>query len=736
MKKLLVILLVLALLVSCSNNPATTSSTETVSTEMVELSNVNEYTIIMPSDRSDAVKDMAMLLRETLGEIVGGTMPFSTDKKDAADDVKEILIGNTSRAQSAVEVKYNDYIVKNDGNKIVIKGGSDNATVEAVEWFIKTCIVDNKVSVPSTPYEVKRDYSYETIKVNSVFLKDYAVEDENLAGEIAKLTGHIPEKDGENKVIFSKDETLGAFDLSVQTVGANIEIKLKDTESVYGVSGALANVLGKEDHQSINTVVTLKTDMLEELSADTLATWQSESDAKKAAILSTPNMEIPSGATVYYVSNSGKDTNDGKTPATAFATIEKVNSVTMASGSYVLFERGGFWRGQVLAQEGVTYSAYGEGNKPTLVTSPENAADPNKWTKVSDTVWSFDTLHWGYENWISDVGTMIFNEGEAWAIKYIPYQGKAYGTDIPFTSGADIKEDLAFFHDTGRGILYLCSKENPGTRFNSIEFNIRLNVFAVHQNNNVTVDNICVKYTGAHGVGAGTVKNLTVQNCEFGWIGGSYHMNNPTYGYPIRFGNAVQIYGGCDGYYVRNNYIYQIYDTAITHQFADYEIDPTDPSLAQKNIEYIGNVIEYTVLPFEYWLGLSGNNHENGIENFVVKDNYAWHTGEGLGAQRPDKDVAGFFITHAHVNYHKNVLFENNVFVGTTVRLFDIYTNRSDENGVYELPTFKNNHFASTDDVLFGCIDAREEKMKEYTPKILTEYKHFFNGDKFYIIKD
>ena len=74
----------------------------------------------------------------------------------------------------------------------------------------------------------------------------------------------------------------------------------------------------------------------------------------------------------------------------------------------------------------------------------------------------------------------------------------------------------------------------------------------------ITVDNLCLKYTGVHGVGAGTVNDLTVQNCEFGWIGGSVQGVLGSNKYETRFGNAVEIYGGCENYTVQNNYIYQI----------------------------------------------------------------------------------------------------------------------------------------------------------------------------------
>lgn len=43
--------------------------------------------------------------------------------------------------------------------------------------------------------------------------------------------------------------------------------------------------------------------------------------------------ELPCSGTKYHVSsNTGDDKNDGKTPETAWATLEKVNSVPLKSG--------------------------------------------------------------------------------------------------------------------------------------------------------------------------------------------------------------------------------------------------------------------------------------------------------------------------------------------------------------------------------------------------------------------
>ena len=115
-----------------------------------------------------------------------------------------------------------------------------------------------------------------------------------------------------------------------------------------------------------------------------------DADAKKQAILTNTD-ELACTGTTYYVSNTGNDNNDGHTPETAWATLEKVNSASLSRGDGVYFERGDTWRGQLWAQEGVTYSAYGQGAKPNIFASPENGANASKWALLDGTsnIWVY-----------------------------------------------------------------------------------------------------------------------------------------------------------------------------------------------------------------------------------------------------------------------------------------------------------------------------------------------------------
>jgi hypothetical protein len=77
----------------------------------------------------------------------------------------------------------------------------------------------------------------------------------------------------------------------------------------------------------------------------------------------------------YYVSPTGNDNANGLTPATAWASLSKVDSTSYAPGTNILFQSGGVWQGQLSASSSgtvgnpITYGSYGSGANPTFMGS-------------------------------------------------------------------------------------------------------------------------------------------------------------------------------------------------------------------------------------------------------------------------------------------------------------------------------------------------------------------------------
>lgn len=473
--------------------------------------------------------------------------------------------------------------------------------------------------------------------------------------------------------------------------------------------------------------------------------WRQAADARIAAIRAMPNLTPPAGADVYYLSPSGDDAKDGRTPATAWRTVQRLNRQKgIKPGAYVLFARGGFWRvtldlpnwpsdrpfsgyaGGLQGRPGVIYSAYGEGPKPVLTTSPFDGADPTRWQATDvDGIWAAQLGH-------IDVGNVVCDGGAAHGIKILPVYHKdgkttAQYTKRPFKGFRDLEGDLHFYHDyatngigKGTGLLYLKSKENPGKRFKSIEFGIRHNIITSHSRDNVVYDNLCLLYGGAHGIHHGAANNLTVQNCEFGWIGGGIQ-GEGLFGraWGVRYGNAVET-GGCDGYTITNCYVYQIYDAGLTHQAGATPRTGDkgkEKVLYQKRIRYVGNVIEKCNYSIEYFLSRCPETNPSRMEDFLIAGNLMWDCGKGLCEQRPDVNQDAHVKSWVHSNRATGYVIRDNVFAGAHRQLVEICSDLRNPDGSDSMPRLENNVFIAAPPARFGAISQYDRKSRpDYWP--------------------
>ena len=384
-------------------------------------------------------------------------------------------------------------------------------------------------------------------------------------------------------------------------------------------------------------------------SPDLLKFYQNKADAMKIACLSAENIDRSSiPGTCYYVSENGNDACNGKTPETAIQTLDRVASLSLKAGDAVLFKRGDLFRGRIVAVTGVTYSAYGCGEKPVICVSRQNYADTDLWVKTSlPDVWRC-TLP------MNNVGLLTFDHDPRTIGKYDVLLGWLLtGHNTDGYRHLENAKDLEFWCNTETGTLYLkCMEANPGKRFKRIEIAEYYHAITAHCGiNHVTVDNLHITMAGAHGVsGYNDVYGLEVRNCIFDYIGGSlWHQKHL-----IRFGNAVEIFGSCHDYRVFNNWIYQIYDTGITHQCNDQ----SGHDVIQEDVEYRDNLIEYCFWSIEYY---NQRNHYGITRNIYVHNNFCRFGGDGWGCKIRKESIPMYSFAQP-ADETKNYRTENNIF--------------------------------------------------------------------------
>lgn len=377
--------------------------------------------------------------------------------------------------------------------------------------------------------------------------------------------------------------------------------------------------------------------------------FSQEANNKRDSILgSNDNLQV--SGTRYYISENGDDSSDGKSPETAWRTLEKLkqNNKNLKVGDGVFFERGSVFRQENIVHEalhennviwavsGVSYGAYGTGDKPRFYGSPFNYAQLN-WEFYSENIWKIDIA-------LQDAGIVVFNHGEYIGVKK--------------SSISELEREHQFYHDVDQGVFYLhLEKGNPSEILYDIEIGFDRPVFLFGGKvGNVIIDNLDIRYVGAHAISAYEFnRNITISNCVISWVGGSWQRRDV-----VRYGNAVQFWDECSEITIENCWIHHVYDAGLTFQ------GPTGAKY--RNISFDNNLIQYCNYSIEFFIqGTNKEENKNNLgelKNISFCNNIMQYSGYGVCEQRPDtKDSAHIcgWITDVQ-DSAENIKIKNNIF--------------------------------------------------------------------------
>ncbi len=691
------------------------------------------YAIVRPDVSTQAETDAAIRLRQAILDATGVELELKTDfVREGSDEFSvgeyEILVGSTNRAESEAAssgLRTGDWTVARTGTKIVLL--SDEKLADAVDYFIANYVHDGNIYIPDgETHTVAGVYLFESIEIAGIPLDEYTLcysdsesksACESLAdylsaacglrldvtsatstdspriiigvdSSIDPMSAAVKVSDGD--VLISRGEFVAADD-SVKLFCDRLEADVKDKILTLDASFEI-----KETEMEMNFV--LADDKF-------MADLDAKADAMKAAVLGTESdYTVGDGGSIYYFAADGDDKNDGLSESSPKQTLDELSRLALKPGDVVLFRRGDLFRGNIKAAGGVTYSAWGDGDKPTISASKRDYADPSLWqTTDYANVWvCTETL--------TNVGIVALDHSGELG-KYDETVGirKVAGVG-GFTGAESLSVDLEVWSDLSANKLYMYSEENPGSRFASIEIGERGNAISV-SDEDVTIDNLHVTLTGSHGVGAGTTKNLTVRNCVFDWLGGSI-LTGFSGGDVTGYGNAVEVYGGVDGYHVYNNWMYQIYDTGITHQ---YSKTPSTKTNIMKNVEYSDNLIEYCFWSIEYYNASGGEGTYRETRDIYVHDNFCRMGGYGWGCAGRETG-APMYCLGSPADKTENYVTENNIFDRCLGYLVSTYG--FDPNGSY---IFRNNTYVQPYGAKFARIAGVDYNFDSAAAKILAD---------------
>ena len=125
-----------------------------------------------------------------------------------------------------------------------------------------------------------------------------------------------------------------------------------------------------------------------------------------------------------------------------------------------------------------------------------------------------------------------------------------------------------------------------------------------------------------------------------------------------RYGNGIEVYGGCDNYVIDNCYVYQCYDAGITNQLqkggaANY---------TEQNVKFTNNVLTDSCYNIEYFMGVSDTGTATRLlKNIEYSGNLIRRAGYGWGRGANPSNAANI-KGWDHYNMSENFVIKNNVF--------------------------------------------------------------------------
>lgn len=396
--------------------------------------------------------------------------------------------------------------------------------------------------------------------------------------------------------------------------------------------------------------------------------------------------------TAYYVSNSGNDDNDGLSPDTAWASLDKVANHKLAFGDAVFFRRGDTWYGNLWMQAGVSYSAYGSGSKPIITGSPADASDPSSWQLYGQT--ADGGKIWKYHEAVSDVGVMLFNKESLVGKKVYPqWDGSVYTNrqGEPFTLETGLCGDLMFYTDLNlegqsfpvsvsalqtKGTLYLrCDAGNPGDVFDDIEMSVISQAVTTAPEGNNAIDNIHFKVYAGSGADCCSHDNIIYQNCEVSLCGGaiqSYSKNSNTGSImTVVSGGGILLFGSHVA--ARNNYVHDCENKGIAIVINGGYGDVggvSHASLERVDVQAQNNVIERCGSAFYMMMEFIKPGSTVKFGDIHIDNNYVIHAGYGwrvhnMYMQGNENSTYGSHceaVTINNIEPTGDVIFSNNLF--------------------------------------------------------------------------
>lgn len=137
---------------------------------------LDDWVLVRADKASQEVKDAISKLNTAIKEASGDRMSIKTDWAETGKS--EIIVGIADRdictdIESLLKTDY-DYVIKSDGNAVLITGLTDRATEAAVDYFIENYIKDGKITYPKGDgYMYSFDAQIDSFKIGGADISEF-----------------------------------------------------------------------------------------------------------------------------------------------------------------------------------------------------------------------------------------------------------------------------------------------------------------------------------------------------------------------------------------------------------------------------------------------------------------------------------------------------------------------------------------------------------------------------------
>ncbi len=304
-----------------------------------------------------------------------------------------------------------------------------------------------------------------------------------------------------------------------------------------------------------------------------------------------------SAAGRYYVSNAGNDNYDGKSEATAWKTIAKVNAQKLLAGDTVSFKCGDIWRETLTIPASgtntqyIVFNTYGSGEKPMILGS----VSATSWENQGGNIWKSST-----------------------SIPVDPYVSSSFRSEIFFYETdnsinwgvrASGVSSLAKEYDWiwSGGYVYVYSATDPDSKYAKVEVPQRNNCIQVGNYQYIEVDGFDLRHAKNINVYDNdpetSLTGFTIQNCIISYVGSREQANG--YNLSVCRNNLL----------IRNNEIFEGGRRQISVHIYDAD------NLTFSGITIDGNICHDGYHGSGFGIAMDGSRVGNRFENIVVKNN-------------------------------------------------------------------------------------------------------------------